>query len=482
MADVTPPNPGAASERDRPARRGPALALPTRHAVLALLALGLVPFLVLQLHHGRRPLGDQGGFLHRQAGEDSWAPIALALDHLERHGPDGLYAETYFHSSAQFVYSPLSLVLFRRGSIPGVLDWHDKASMNRFSWWIVVLMAAATALVMLRVGGPAPGATAQGRTLERAIRIALAFGATFLFFPAIHSWTVGNLQSWLNLACVLAILFWVYRLPFAAGFLLGLASVVKPQNSLFLIWGLWRREKGFVLGMLAAVVPLGVISLTQFGWPVHAEYLSLIRHLSGRGEAYFASQCMNGLLNRMFFIGNNLTWDGSHASIPYNPYVHLATTLSSLALLVPSLWWRPHAASRWWRPQAAPARDPLDFCTAMLTFTLAAPIVFNHHYGFMVPIFWLVLTRIVASNSPGRGWRLALLGLAFVGCAQEIWPMRILAATPFNFLQSYLYFGALIVLGLMYGLRAEAARSSGTERQERHVRHGAGAPSGALTT
>jgi len=423
--------------------RGPAAT--TRLAWAAVLVLGLIPFLALNFHDGRQQLGDEGLFLRHQASDDSWGPIALALKHVERRGADGLYQDTYYRSAAQFIYSPLSLVLFRWGKVPGILDWHDPKSIDRVSWWIVVLTAVGAAAVMLSAGPPLSGA---GGATEGALRVALACLATWLFHPVIRAYTVGNLQSWLNCAYVFAILFWVRRVPFASGFLLGIASVVKPQMSLFLIWALLRREKAFALGMLAAVVPLGVISLVAFGWPVHAEYLALVRHLSGRGEAYFSSQCMNALLNRMFFIGNNLEWDGSHASIPYNGWVHLATSLSSLAFIVPALFWRHREGKR---------RDPLDFCGAMLTFTLAAPIAFTHHYGFLVPVLWIVLVRILAGGESSRRLRLLLLGLAYLGLSHYIWPTRRLAATPLNFIQSYLYFGALIVLGLTYALRGERA-------------------------
>lgn len=424
--------------------RGRALfSRPTRLALLAIVTLALIPSLALNQFGSGIGLVDLRAWWHHKAGDDSWTPIALALDHMDHDIPSTLYEDTYYHSSEQFVYSPMSLLLFRwTQPLPG-LNWYDRDSLNRIGWWMVLVLAAATALVFVwRARPDAP--TAPAGKADVAVRIGLAFVATFLFYPAIKGYGLGNMQTWLNAAYVIALVAWLWRKPFATGLVLGIATVVKPQMSLFLLWALLRRQGRLALGMLVAVVPMAIVSLRHFGWPIHREYLDLVGVLSRRGESYQASQCVNGLLNRALFLGPNLKWDGGHTLLPYDARVHVATIVTSLILIGLALLWHRRDTAR---------RDPLDFTGAMLTFTMAAPVAFEHHYGFLVPVFWLVFVRILEGPaSSRRGW-LAALGVAYFLSANYLWPVRHFAHTHLNFVQSYLFFGALLLLFLIYRLR-----------------------------
>jgi hypothetical protein len=434
-----------------------------RLATLAIIGLVILPSMALSAM-GQRSVLHEAWLLARHSagwttptGHDSWLPIRRALDHLDSEDPARLYEVTYFNSSDQFIYSPLSIVLYRWTSVGSYLDWRAESSLHRVGRVALGVTAAVTALIMFVCPGPpfrrpsidrgGPSGGLRHRRAELMGVIVLGGIATLTFYPAVKAYILGNIQVLLNGMIVAALALVVLDRPMKAGVLLGLVSVVKPQVALFLVWALIRREWAFATGMLAAVLTLGVTSLVTFGWPIHREYVALMGVLSSRGESYYASQCFNALMNRSLFLGNNLEWDGGHTQLPYHRGVHIATMTTTLLLLVPALFYRRGRARD---------RDPLDFCTALLTFTIAAPVAYEHHFGYLVPVFWLVLVRILDDDMRRERTRLLLLGLAFFLCANYFDPAKLLASTAFNVLQSYLFFGALVLLGLMYRLRASA--------------------------
>jgi alpha-1,2-mannosyltransferase len=88
--------------------------------------------------------------------------------------------------------------------------------------------------------------------------------------------------------------------------------------------------------------------------------------------------------------------------------------------------------------------------------TLASPVAWTHHYAVLLPVFALVVPATVAAGSLGRS-RFVLLGLAYVLIADNFRALNRLADTPMNFLQSYVFFGGLLLLALLYRLRSARA-------------------------
>jgi hypothetical protein len=82
-----------------------------------------------------------------------------------------------------------------------------------------------------------------------------------------------------------------------------------------------------------------------------------------------------------------------------------------------------------------------------LAATMASPIAWEHHYGVALPIF-VVAERFVT----GRGARLALAA-SYVLVANCFWITKALAASRWNVLESYLFFGATILLVLLLRAR-----------------------------
>src|SRR4029077_21279885 len=91
-----------------------------------------------------------------------------------------------------------------------------------------------------------------------------------------------------------------------------------------------------------------------------------------------------------------------------------------------------------------------DLFIASLSFTIASPIAWEHHYGILMPMYAVLLPALLRWRVCGR-WTLLVLGACYVlssnyfDVAQEVAGMPLL--TP---MQSYLLFSALVMLALMY--------------------------------
>jgi alpha-1,2-mannosyltransferase len=90
-----------------------------------------------------------------------------------------------------------------------------------------------------------------------------------------------------------------------------------------------------------------------------------------------------------------------------------------------------------------------DLPIIALTATMVSPIAWEHHYGIVLPLFAVLVPASLEVSACGR-WTAALLALSFVLTAQFLAPVQYVAATALNPLQSYLLFGALLLLGIAY--------------------------------
>jgi hypothetical protein len=167
------------------------------------------------------------------------------------------------------------------------------------------------------------------------------------------------------------------------------------------------------------------------------DYLKALSHMAKHGESYYTNQSVNGLLNRMFFNGTNLHGN-PHAFAPFNRWIYLATMATSIALIAAALF-RKRGASR--------RTGDADFLMAALTFTIASPIAWEHHYSILLPIFAVALPVVLAR---GRGgWGLWALAAAFALTSNIYVAVNVLANTRLNFLQSHLFFGSLALLVIL---------------------------------
>jgi hypothetical protein len=221
-------------------------------AVLAL-ALGLlIVFLYGYFQRGIVP-GD--AFTYLAAGERLNAGHALyALSPGDR--PVALQPPQW---TVPLISPPPIAVVFRAFALlPG--------DSGAYAWWILQLLALATALLML------------GRRLPLGLGLAMLV----LLIPTVYEIGVGNLNSMVLLGAILGWRCAVRGPEFLSG-VIGAALTVVKLTPATLVWWLLatRRWQAVVAAGITGLLGLG-LSILGAGWETHVEYLQLL----GSGTAF----------------------------------------------------------------------------------------------------------------------------------------------------------------------------------------------------
>lgn len=390
--------------------------------------------------------------LSRESLADSWKPMSLARDYMRSGVAAPVYSELLIRQHVKFQYPPSALLLLNP------LDSVRATPEQELLWlrWAGLFFVAATvAAVAAILGREMPPASSTGDALARLV---LAAGAALTFYPLVKGYTLGQVQVWLNALLAASLWCWMSNRRLVAGFFLGVPCLVKPQYGLLCLWMLWQREWR-TAAVCAVTVTAGLaLSIGEYGLANHVDYLNGLSYLARHGEAFYPNQSFNGLMNRLWSLEdpvryNNLEWR-EHSFPPYNPSVY-ATTLATSAFLVVACFLR--------RRREVGA---VDVCIVLLTATLASPIAWEHHYGILLPIYAVLLPALLRQPAPAT--KLVVLGATYVLTSNLFLFANLLATTPCNVAQSYLFFGAIAVLVLLYGVRnrsGELARpvSAGSE-------------------
>ena len=354
--------------------------------------------------------------------DDSWEPMRAALGWFQQHANGRIYEHIFFMDRIKFQYPPSSLLPLHALSLLGITP--SNAVLNRVNFWLVlanVLIAGALAFTLAR---RSPGYAPR----RWQFAIVSAFGA-LLFCPLLKAFDLGQVQVWINTLFALSALAWLSGRKQLAGVLIGLICLLKPQFVMFMAWGLLRREWRFLVGW-GSVAAVGVVaSLAVFGVQNHLDYLAVLRALSRTGEAFIENQSFNGLLNRLYATDPNPALWKPHDFPLFNPIVYAGTLLTSAvligaALLVPL--------------RGKGASGLLDFLGAALSFTMASPIAWEHHYGILPVIYIAMMFVLLNRNeSVGRSLGLATLSVSYL-------------ITGHWMGSSWMLWGALALLGLIY--------------------------------
>jgi hypothetical protein len=208
---------------------------------------------------------------------------------------------------------------------------------------------------------------------------------------------------------------------------------------------LWKETR-FSVGILASLLPIAAISLLRYGLGNHLDYLNVLAFLSRNGEGFFANNSINGILHSYFSQSINLHWESS-ALTSYIPIVYAGTAAASLLavglVIFPPLLWRDR------RPGIA------DFCAVSICTVVGSPVAWEQHYGILLPIY-LVALRCALGMSAGyrRSIAFAAILLSWILVADFIPFAHLLAQTPFRFVQAHCFFGALLLLALLFAFHA----------------------------
>lgn len=417
-------------------------------------AVCMVLLNLVGLPFGIRTLESTWGFLTLGwTLDDSWATMAHAAGYLIENPEGGeLYRQTFFTDGVKFQYPPTSL-FFPYYFLPTFAE--NSVILKYLSWIATVVILATSVLIFRRVRAP-------GKDEKRSEAILSIAGLTLLglmFYPIMYSHMIGQVQTFLTAMFALLFYFWLLGLQAPAGAMLGLMCLIKPQYGLVLIWGVFRRAWGFV-GAAVAVGSVGLgASIALFGLQNHLGYLEVLSYLSRHGEAFYPNQSMNGLLNRLLHNGDSLAFHVSEFA-PYHPLVYLGSLAFAL-LLVLSAFLFPVVRRR--------AGSPMDLALISLAATIASPIAWEHHYGILFPIFALLFGIALRDQADGVNRRgvLGVLMASYLLCSTFLFGTTSLANTTLaNVLMSYLFFGALMTVGVLFHL---IRRSKGSSRRaDRH--------------
>lgn len=421
---------------------------------------------------------------------DSWRPMRMALAYLDdldigsiedddtgappardesagsaqlrgkgKKGERLLYQELFFERGVKLQYPPTSLLALdglRRLPFAGFFPDGDPLSdrsLNRISWLAVLCCALLSALCFVLCAGMAlaPGDPPLKRS-DRVLLGLLGAVAGIAFYPLVRGFYLGQIQTVIDALLAGLVLAWVVRRQATAGVLAGLICLIKPQLGFLVLWALLRRRFRFVAGFTVVVGIAGCASLAAYGLGTHLDYLEVLSFIGRHGEGFHPNQSLNGLLNRMLEIGNNLEWEGEFFA-PFDARVYWPTLLCSMVLLGFALLYRAREHER------APA---LDLAIAIVSVTLASPVAWTHHYAVLLPVFAVAVPATFSTTTLGRS-RFLWLGLSYVFVANNFRALNRLADTPFNFLQSYVFFAGLALLFLLYRLRRAASESGETK-------------------
>lgn len=382
----------------------------------------------------------QRAYFSTQSQDDSWKPMVMALNHIKQYPDKPLYKTLFFEGRVKFQYPTSSLLLLdflkeNFGDETAVNIGKASSRLVTFATLLISLWMLVQRAIRLRLVPP--------KSLPLLGLCGIAALLALAFVPIGLPVALGQIQPWVTFFSVLTAAAIYFELPLLAGAACAMACAIKPQLGLFLLWFASRRQFRALLSMLTLLVFIEGAAILRYGWANQMDYLNVLSFLSRHGESYFANQSVNGLLNRMLHLGVNVNFQPD-AFPRFSPWVYFPTVFSSLVLMGFALFWR--------RPKG-PAVILEDYLIAALTFTMASPIAWEHHYGvtffmfaFLFPAVWL------------RGGRLLIcFALSYSCLANRLLVVNRLSDTPLNFLQSYMLFGAIILLVILYRIRDSQA-------------------------
>jgi hypothetical protein len=391
-------------------------------------------------------LTNLGAFRHilhlfNWGGNDSWLPMQRALEAL--HGPNAntLYEKLFFGEHVRFQYPLTSLIPFGALARIGISSDFSLNSLNLAVFLLNVVAVAAFAWLLFPNGLSESQLTTEVNTRARAGVAFVAGIAALLFYPVIRAGILGQIQLWIDLLFGCALICWTLGWRLIAGFIIGVASTIKPQLGLLLLFGLLWNEWKFVSGVVLGFVPLAALSAFLYGMHNNIMYFDVLSFLARHGESYYANNSINGILNWYFSSNDSLNWYGDEFT-PYIPVVHIGTLISSIAvvliIIVPPLFRRGRAPS------------PADLGAAAICTVVGSPVAWEHHYGIVLPLY-LVGLKSLLGIEPQRRKQL-FLGIIFLSwiLVSNFIPFALLLAhTPFAIAQAYCFFGAILLLGVL---------------------------------
>lgn len=356
---------------------------------------------------------------------DSWGPMLGSVNYYLAHPHLPIYQAKLYDTLIYPLTSILPLLWMKRAGMSDTSMYRALMIASWFAVWAVVALAVAVARQALRH---------RRERLSWPAALATALGA-FFFMPITLAFSLGQAQIFLDVFFAALVLFWMNRMERSAGVTMALLAMVKPQFGLLLLWAALRKKWG---ALVSGTITLGLgagASIAAFGLRNNLDYLRVLSGLSRKAQSHYANQSMFGLLNRAIFNGENLPYH-PYVYPPFVPWVYYVTLATTVALILLALAYR-------WRGRSG---SLADLGATGIVCVIATPMAWEHHYGVLLGIFvwlWFAVYRQGRSN-------VVWLAIAWILIADFLSPLNYFAPMPvLNILQSYMYFGALLLLGLL---------------------------------
>ena len=404
--------------------------------LLSLAGVSVVVALLLLIWYGHEPdtatLSILGHAIVSPVGTDSTFYMQMG-ESAFRSGHQ-IYPELFFADHQKFIYPPASLFL-----IEGLNALGAHGLSTALIWKIVLLLAWA--------GCVALGVAFYRMCRPRASVVELSAIAVLgiLFLPFAEAFYRGQVQILLTLLWELSALLWMLQKRSASGFVLALTCAFKPQLAIFLLWGVLRREWKFTAVFVATCVVILACSVAHFGLANHLDYLAVLSYLSRHGEALWANQSMNGLMNRLLRNGDSVSWSYT-VYPPYRPAVYIVSSCFSAILVIAGLL----------LPQLLGwSRTIADFLLFGCVAVLMSPISWEHHYGyFFLPV---VLLLAAANRLSMQQW--LLLCACMLAMANRWPPLGHRQAGAVSLAGDYLFFAGIVLCCLLCAYASQLTRS-----------------------
>ena len=229
-----------------------------------------------------------------RARSDSWTQMHVALQELRAAPDPPLYHHLFFHRHMRFPYAPPSLFLT---ALIERLPLDALRVLHLVSWLVLAGTVAICVRLFRQSMAEDEGSTGAGQ-VDRVAGPVLVAAFTLTFYPVVKGFTLGQIQTWLNLALAAALSSWMAGHEVRAGVLSALPCLVKPHYGLLLLWGLSRRRWRFCVAFGAVLGGAFLVSIAAFGWANHRDYLWMLAYVSAHGESFFANNSVNGILQR----------------------------------------------------------------------------------------------------------------------------------------------------------------------------------------
>lgn len=387
---------------------------------------------------------------------DSWRPIYEAVNVFLSDSGRGIYRSVFYEQRTKFQYPPTSLLPFIVLSEIGL----DAKPVIRFlqllSFTLVICMVFIIyKILLLNCTNLLSENSAANTRKKLALFVTITVG-TLSFYPIMIGHALGQIQVYLDFLICLSLLAWIKQRKVISGAMLGLAALVKPQFALILVWSIMRKEKQFTRGVVCVSLPIITVSLIVFGISEHLDYLSVLSYIGSHGEVYWPNQSMNGLLNRLYSDVDPLVFQ-LHSYAPYSRVVYVGTLVSTFVIVTFSLVFRPS----WVHSGLGSAKKDesfYDISTMLVALTIASPVAWEHHYGVVWPIFVVAflstIKKLQTDFDRTTFITLCMLSVSYLLVSNFFTAFsESFSSPPLNLVQSYIYFGGLLLLTSIIGLR-----------------------------